>query len=71
MALSIEDRALATLEAEKQRRHAENKLAYFKPYPKQREFFGAGNKFRERLLLAGNQTGKTYAGAMEVAAHDR
>jgi phage terminase large subunit-like protein len=61
--------ALAALEGEKQRRLTENKLAYFQPYPKQREFLAAGAKFRERLLLAANQVGKTYAGAMEVAIH--
>ncbi|MGC2334249.1 MAG: hypothetical protein WA625_00440 [Pseudolabrys sp.] len=61
--------ALAALEGEKQRRLIENKLAYFQPYPKQREFLAAGAKFRERLLLAANQVGKTYAGAMEVAIH--
>lgn len=66
---TAEDLALAALEAEKQRRLAEDKLSYFKPYPRQRDFFAAGAKYRERLLLAANQVGKTYAGAMEVAIH--
>src|SRR5262245_21089456 len=55
--------------AEQDRRASENKLANFVPYPKQREFFEAGAKYRERLLLSGNQTGKTTAAAMELAAH--
>ena len=64
-----EDLALDALENEKQRRLKENKLAYYHPYPKQREFHQAGTKYRERLLLAANQVGKTFAGAMEVAIH--
>lgn len=46
-----------------------NRLAYFKAYPKQKEFFDLGAKKRERLLMAGNQLGKTEAGAFEVACH--
>ena len=60
---------LAALEAEKSRRLTENRLAYYKPYPKQAEFHAAGAKYRERLLMAGNQTGKTLASAMELAFH--
>jgi phage terminase large subunit-like protein len=60
---------LAALEAEKSRRLTENRLAYYKPYPKQAEFHAAGAKYRERLLMAGNQTGKTLASAMELAMH--
>src|SRR5262249_28115250 len=39
------------------------------PYPKQREFHEAGLKHRERLLMAGNQLGKTLAGGFEAAMH--
>ena len=66
---TAEDLALDALENEKQRRLKENKLQYYHPYPKQREFHQAGTKYRERLLLAANQVGKTFAGAMEVAIH--
>lgn len=45
------------------------KLSYFKPYPKQQEFFDMGAFKRERLLIAGNQLGKTEAGAVETAYH--
>lgn len=41
----------------------------FKPYPKQRAFFTLGATKRERLLIAGNQNGKTHAGAFEAACH--
>ena len=60
---------VATLEAEKTRRLTENRLEYYKPYAKQIEFHFAGNAYRERLLMAGNQLGKTLAGGFEVAMH--
>jgi phage terminase large subunit-like protein len=60
---------LAGLEAEKNRRHTENQLQYYKPYPKQLAFHHAGAKHRERLMCAGNQLGKTLAGGMEAAMH--
>jgi phage terminase large subunit-like protein len=41
----------------------------YKPYPKQLGFHNAGANHRERLFSAANQSGKTYAGAFEVAAH--
>ncbi len=41
----------------------------FKPYTKQRAFLKAGAAFAERLLIAGNQNGKTHIGAFEVACH--
>ena len=67
--LPLSESLLSTLEAEKSRRLTENRLAYYKPYPKQAEFHAAGAKYRERLLMAGNQTGKTLASAMELAMH--
>lgn len=51
------------------RRKRENKLAYFEPYAKQREFFALGLTKRERDLAAGNQLGKTEAGGFEFASH--
>jgi len=41
----------------------------FKPYPKQEQFFLLGASKRERLLIAGNQNGKTHAGAFEASCH--
>lgn len=40
---------------ELKRRKDENKLADYKPYPRQIDFHAAGAKFRERLFMAGNQ----------------
>lgn len=46
-----------------------NRLEYFEPYPKQMEFFAQGATKKERLLMAGNQLGKSEAGAFETACH--
>lgn len=42
---------------------------FFEPYARQIEFFELGDRCRERLLIAGNQLGKTHAGAFEVCCH--
>jgi phage terminase large subunit-like protein len=55
--------------AELSRRQRTNKLADYRPYAKQREFHANGLAHRERLFMAGNQLGKTVAGAAEVAMH--
>jgi phage terminase large subunit-like protein len=52
----------------------DNPLSFFVPYPKQEEFFALGAKLStraasERLLVAANKVGKTYAGAFEMACH--
>src|SRR6516225_8648896 len=60
---------LQSLETERNRRLTEDRLKYYKPYSKQRDFHAAGAKSRERLLMAGNQLGKTLAGGFEVAMH--
>jgi phage terminase large subunit-like protein len=65
----ISPAVLASLEAEKSRRLTEDRLKYYKPFPRQLEFHTAGAKFRERLLCAGNQCGKSLATCMELAAH--
>lgn len=48
-----------------------NRLADYLPYAKQIEFHNAGadEGVRERLLMAGNQLGKTVAGSFECAMH--
>src|SRR4029077_20188908 len=56
--------AITRLEAMKAQRAAENKLAHYRPYPKQAAFHEAGAKHRERLLLAANPSGKTPAGGV-------
>jgi len=55
--------------AEQERRINENRLGHYNPYAKQAEFHAAGLKHRERLLMAGNQLGKTIAGGFEIAMH--
>lgn len=54
---------------EKERRSRQNRLATYKPYRKQVEFHKSGAAYRERLFMAGNQLGKTLAGAAEAAMH--
>ncbi|OAP35813.1 hypothetical protein AU381_16640 [Sinorhizobium glycinis] len=59
----------AMLMAELDRRRRTDILARYRPYAKQREFHAAGANYRERLFMAGNQLGKTLAGAAEAAMH--
>lgn len=51
------------------RRQHTKRLFQYKPYSKQLEFHTAGAVYRERLFMAGNQLGKTLAGAAEWAMH--
>ena len=46
-----------------------NRLECYRPYAKQLEFHAQGLLHRERLLMAGNQLGKTTCGAAEAAFH--
>jgi phage terminase large subunit-like protein len=61
--------ALKVLEAERSLRLSRNRLIAYRPYNRQAEFHAAGAIFRERLLMAGNQVGKTISGSMEAAMH--
>ena len=54
---------------EKAWRAQRNRLAYYRPYPKQEHFHEASKQYRERLFAAGNQLGKTLSGAAEMAMH--
>lgn len=54
---------------ERLRRARENRLSLYKPYKKQTLFHEAGLKHGERVFMAGNQVGKTTAGAAEWAIH--
>jgi phage terminase large subunit-like protein len=60
---------LLTLLEEAKRRKDRRRLTEYRPYAKQRAFHAAGLVHRERLLMAGNQLGKTYCGAAEAAIH--
>lgn len=44
-------------------------LFFYSPYQRQIDFHNAGKTKRERLLMAGNKLGKTYAASNEVAFH--
>lgn len=46
-----------------------SRLTAYRPYTRQVAFHDAGAHYRERLFMAGNQLGKTWAGAFEVAMH--
>jgi phage terminase large subunit-like protein len=59
----------AALRTEIEARLAQHRLHFYRPYPKQIAFHAAGATYRERLLRAGNQLGKTMAGAAEMAMH--
>jgi phage terminase large subunit-like protein len=48
---------------------SENKMAFFEPYPEQKRFCDVGATHRERLLMAGNQVGKSEIGAFEAMCH--
>lgn len=50
-------------------RRRTNRLHAYEPYAKQRAFHDLGKTKRERLLRAGNQLGKTWAGGFEMAYH--
>ena len=58
---------LARLQAERKRRLDTNLLARYRPYSKQKDFHH--ETARERLFMAGNQLGKSWAGAFECAMH--
>lgn len=61
--------ALLVLLKEQKKRRDRNKLHLYQPYPKQMEFHAKGATFRERLFRAGNQLGKTWSSAYEIAYH--
>jgi len=68
---------LEDIAREEQRRSGYKMRAYFADtgsyardkYPKHLAFIAAGPQHRERLFLAGNQTGKTELGAYETTCH--
>lgn len=69
-----EVRELTELLAQLDRRKQIYRLEYYKPYPKQMEFHNAIGRGTQtpavqKALIAANQIGKTYCGAMEVAMH--
>jgi len=59
------------MEGERNRRKGSSdpRPTAYSPYAKQADFHNAGAIARERLFLAGNQVGKTLAGAIELSFH--
>lgn len=64
---ALKDIAAALKALDNKRRF--NKIYFFEPYPKQVKFFDLGSVVRERMLRAGNQLGKSEAGAVEMTYH--
>jgi phage terminase large subunit-like protein len=71
VASEAEKREILRLLKLKQQLLDETKLYRYKPYKKQNDFHTAGADLavRERLLIAGNQLGKTFSAAYEAAMH--
>jgi phage terminase large subunit-like protein len=65
--LSPEHRALVLAQTEQALTY--KRLELYAPYTKQKLFHEAGLSYRERLLMAANQFGKTWAGGAEDALH--
>src|SRR5574343_1806604 len=60
---------LKAMRKEWETRQSFNRLAAYRPYSKQSDFHRAGASFRERLLMAGNQLGKTWSAGFETSMH--
>src|ERR1700761_3633955 len=60
---------LKALERELETRQKQNQLKHYRPYSKQKDFHDAGLSHRQRLLMAANQVGKTWAAGFELAMH--
>jgi phage terminase large subunit-like protein len=68
---TVEKQELLDLLELKQARKDQNKLYAYAPYPRQMEFHAAGayEGVIDRLLMAGNQQGKTWSAGFETAMH--
>ena len=62
-------RVAAEIEAASQKSRRYRKLDFWRPYPKQQEFFCATLHHREVGLFAGSQLGKTESAAFMMACH--
>lgn len=57
------------IDLEQQTEEYLKRFLFYKPYPQQLEFHQAGLNAKERLFLAANRFGKTYACCIEVCMH--
>ena len=68
-----QDVAIGKLAAEIEAASAEQRRYrakdWWRPYPKQAQFFATGIRFRERGLFAGTRLGKTESLAYEMSCH--
>lgn len=64
-----EVRILEALERDLVQSLERERIQGYQPYPKQSEFHRNGATHRERLLMAGNQLGKSLSAAAETAMH--
>jgi phage terminase large subunit-like protein len=62
-------RLAAEIEAASAEARRYRKIDFWRPYPKQAQFFETGVRHRERAYFAGTQLGKTEALAFELASH--
>jgi phage terminase large subunit-like protein len=62
----LQERIRVLKELEARKKESQNT---YRAYEKQQEFHEIGIDYAERCLMAGNQTGKTYSGAMECYFH--
>jgi len=62
-------RLAAEIEAAGSEQRRYRAMDWFRPYPKQAQFYATGQRFRERGLFAGNQLGKSESAAYELACH--
>jgi len=68
--LDLSSRAtLLALRTKLEQALAARRLEGYRPYAKQREFHAAGARYRERMLMAANQVGKTLSAGAEMAMH--
>src|SRR5580765_1603690 len=68
-ALRADPDALRLLRLEARRLLSERAIELYEPYPRQAAFHAFGKTYRERLLLASNQTGKTFCASAEMSYH--
>jgi phage terminase large subunit-like protein len=66
---AAQDAERRKLAKELERRLKYRVMDFFQPYPKQVDFFAMTKAKRETLFMAGNQLGKTEAGAFKAACH--
>lgn len=67
--LSLPGEARAALMSEAKAKLDSTRIEDYRPYLKQMDFHAAGAIHSERLLIAGNQLGKSVAGAAEWSFH--